>query len=135
MVIKTALNSITDTTAHTSTLMAESENFSQDRERKLPFAQKQAMQCLCGADSSMEAANAVLTAPYSETKATTDPATSYAKRMRLLMKSGLVAGITPTSVRNGSNQGTLDFAFYPQVGEGSSGEQDQGCEFWSASDE
>lgn len=99
----------------------------------MSFAQKQAMQCLCGEGSSTEAANAVSTAPYSETKARIDPATLYAKRMRLLIESGLVAGITPTSVRNGSNQGTLDFAFSQLDGEGSSGEQDQGCEFWSAS--
>lgn len=81
-----------------------------DQEKKLSSAQKQQMQCLCGEDSSMEAGNAASTAPYSETKVTTDPAISYAKRMQLLMRSGLVAGITPTSTRKGSSQLTLDFA-------------------------
>jgi hypothetical protein len=35
---------------------------------------------------------------------------SYVKRIRLLIASGLIAGITPTSIRKRSPQGTLDFA-------------------------
>jgi hypothetical protein len=113
------------TTARINTPMVESDNCSQAQAKKLSFAQKQAMQCLCGGGSSTAAANAVSTAPYSETKARTDPATLYAKRMQLLIESGLVAGITPTSVRNGSNQTTLDFAFCRQGGSGSNAEPDQ----------
>ena len=103
-------------------MVSESENCSQDQERRLSFAQKQAMQCLCGGGSSMAAASAVSTAPYSETKVSVDPAILYARRMRLLMKSGLVAGITPTSVRQRSDQLTLVFALSQLDGEGSSGE-------------
>jgi len=100
-----------DTTVATNTKTGESESCSQAPERKLSFAQKQAMHCLCGDGSSTDRANAVSTAPYSETKVSIDPQTLYAKRIKLLMQSGLVAGITPTSVRNQSNQQTLDFAF------------------------
>ena len=50
-------------------------------------------------------------APCSETKAHTAVRTSYVKRMRLLIASDLIAGITPTSVRKRSAQATLDFAF------------------------
>ena len=89
--------------------MEERGNCLPDQGKKLSFAQRQQMRCLCGAGSSTEAENAVSTAPYSETKATIDPAISYVRRMQLLMQSGLVAGITPTSIRKGSNQKTLDF--------------------------
>ena len=41
------------------------------------------------------------TAPSSAMRAGTGAATSYAKRMRLLIASGLIAGITPTCVRSG----------------------------------
>lgn len=38
-------------------------------------------------------------------------ATSFDRRMRLLIACGLIAGITPSSVRQRSNQLTLDIAF------------------------
>ncbi len=42
---------------------------------------------------------------------------SYAKRMQLLMQSGLIAGITPMSTAKRWSQGTLDFASSQQVGD------------------
>ncbi len=100
-----------------NTETAEKENYSQVQAKKLSSAQKQAMRCLCGEDSSTEAANAVSTAPYSETKAFTDPVILYNKRIKLLIASGLVAGITPTSTRKRLRQKTLDFALYRQAGQ------------------
>ena len=99
----------------------ENENCLRGREKKLSSAQKQRMRCLCGDDSSMEAANAVSTAPYSEMRETIDPAILYARRMQSLIASGLVAGITPLSTRRQSPQATLDFAFSKLDG----GEQDE----------
>lgn len=121
----TASNSTKGTTAPTNTQTGESVSFSPDQARKSSFAQKQRMQCLCGADSSTAAANAVSTAPYSETKAHTDPRISYNKRIKSLIDYGLVAGITPTSIRKRSPQGTLDFALFRQDGKDSNGAQDQ----------
>ena len=119
-------NCTTDITLHINTGMDENENYLLGREKRLSFAQKQRMQCLCGDVLSMEAANAVSTAPYSETKANIDPATLYGKRMKLLIESGLVAGITPTSTRKRSNQQTLDFALSRQDGDDSIDEPEVG---------
>ena len=107
-----------------STKMDEKEHSSSAPEKKLSFAQKQQMQCLCGVGSSIEAENAVFTAPYSETRVFIDPVTSYNKRIKLLIVSGLVAGITPTSVRKQSPQQTLDFAFSKQDGDDLKEEQE-----------
>jgi hypothetical protein len=43
--------------------------------------------------------------------------TSYAKRIKLLIASGLIAGITPTSTRKRSPQRTLDFALSKPAGD------------------
>jgi hypothetical protein len=51
---------------------------------------------------------------------TKDPAyhrASSDKRIKLLIASGLVAGITPTSTRHQSPQQTLDFALSPPGGD------------------
>lgn len=105
-----------------STKMDEKEHSLSAPEKRLSFAQKQQMQCLCGVGSSIGAENAVFTAPYSETRVFIDPATSYNRRIKLLTVSGLVAGITPTSVRKQSSQQTLDFAFSKLGGCGSDDE-------------
>ncbi len=125
MVTKTVSNSITGIIAPMNTKTAEKGNCSQDQAKKLSFAQKQEMQCLCGAGSSTAAANAVLTAPYSETKASIDPATLYTRRMKLLIASGLVAGITPMSERRRSPQATLDFALSQLGGNDSTDEPEE----------
>jgi len=74
------------------------------------------MRALCGETSTTTAASKESTVPYSATKAATGAATSYAKRMKLLIASGLIAGITPTSIRKRSAQRTLDFALLPHDG-------------------
>lgn len=96
--------------------MGENESNLLGQGNTLSFAQRQAMQCLCGAHSSTAAESAALTAPFSVMKARTEVPSSYAKRMQLLIACGLVAGITPTSTRKGSDQLTLDFALSRQDG-------------------
>lgn len=112
-----------DTTPYINTQMAANESNSSAQAKKLSFAQRQQMRCLCGAGSSTALENAVSTAPYSEMKESTDPRTSYAKRIKSLIDSGLVAGITPTSTRKRSPQQTLDFALLPQAGNDSDDER------------
>jgi len=76
--------------------------------------------CSSGASLSTDAqVKPESTARSSETSQRIKARNSYVKRIKLLMSSGLIAGITPTSVRNRSNQKTLDFAFSKQAGIGS----------------
>ena len=112
-----ALNCMKNTTLPTSTKTDEGVSNSLDPEKTLSSVQKQAMRCLCGDGSLTPAGNAASAAPYSETRVFTDPRTSYNRRIKLLIESGLVAGITPTSKRKRSNQQTLDFALSRQDGE------------------
>jgi hypothetical protein len=60
--------------------------------------------------------NKASTALSSVTKARTLAANSYAKRTQLLTASGLIAGITPTSIRVALPQETLDSASSKQGG-------------------
>src|SRR5262245_41472077 len=53
----------------------------------------------------------VLIVPRSEMKDRSKARISYVKRMRLLIGSGLIAGITPMSIRRGSGQRYLDHVF------------------------
>src|SRR6185369_6749448 len=63
-----------------------------------------------GAASSTTAGSRASTAPSSATRASTYRHCSFAKRMQLLMQSGLIAGITPTSIAQRSPQAILAFA-------------------------
>ena len=94
----------------------EKESCSLDPARKLSSVQKQRMQCLCGEDSLLPAENAESTAPFSETSQSIRARNLSDKRIKSLIASGLVAGITPMSVRKQSNQQTLDFALSKQDG-------------------
>src|SRR5262245_52662302 len=111
-----ALNSMSAITAATHTQTADSENSSSDPERRLSFALSQPMPSSSGVSSSMTADRTELTAPSSETSPDISARNSYDKRMRLLIASGLIAGITPTSRRKRSSQQTLDFALSKQAG-------------------
>lgn len=64
-------------------------------------------------------------APCSETKGHISVRNSFARRTRLLIASGLIAGITPTSIARRSPQRTLDFAFSKPAG-GDAGERRAG---------
>jgi hypothetical protein len=68
------------------------------------------MHCLFGETSSTIADKSESTAPSLGMKERIAARTSYAKRTQLLMRSGLIAGITPTSQRRKLGQGTLDIA-------------------------
>ena len=125
MVTGIAWNYMKDITVAMNTKTDAKESCLQAQEKKLSSAQKMEMQCLCGAGSSTDQANAVLTAPYSETKAKANHRLSYNKRIKLLLQSGLVAGITPTSVRQQSPQATLDFVSYKLDGQDSSEPQEK----------
>lgn len=81
------------------------------------FELTMAEQCSSGADSLTTASTNALataspesTAPSSETRVSTYQAPSFAKRMQLLMRRGLIAGITPTSTAKRSPQRILVFA-------------------------
>jgi len=56
------------------------------------------------------------TVPSSATKDSAEVRSLSDRLMPSLISAGLVAGITPTSIRRGSGQGWLDLAFSPQVG-------------------
>lgn len=64
----------------------------------------------------MAAAKKVLTVPCLGMKGRTKARHSWNRRMQLLIVSGLVAGIIPTSMRKQSGQAILDIAFYEQAG-------------------
>ena len=111
-----AWNSMNGTIQRTDMRTGESESCSSDQGKNLSSEQKQATQCLCGGRSSTPAANAVSIAPSFVMRARIEAPSSYDKLTQLLTRSGLVAGITPTSERERSSQLTLDFASYEQGG-------------------
>jgi hypothetical protein len=67
------------------------------------------MQCLSGDGSSMIVDKQASIAQSSETSPTGYRHLSFDRRMQSLMKYGLIAGITPTSIAKRSPQVTLDF--------------------------
>src|SRR5215207_3630943 len=107
-----------DITPPTSTPTVESDGNSSDLEKRSCCEQPTQMPYSSGESSLTIAAKQESTAPSSETKGYVRVRNLYAKRIRLLMSSGLIAGITPTSIRKRSGQQTLDFAFCKPVGEG-----------------
>ena len=117
----TALNSMNVTTRPINTRMDESENSSLAPERRSSLEQPAETACSYGESSLTTAGKTESTAPSSETRASTGAATSFDRRMRLLIACGLIAGITPSSVRQRSNQLTLDIAFSWQDGEDAAG--------------
>jgi hypothetical protein len=69
-----------------------------------------------GESSSMTADRKASTAPSSGMSRNTAARISYAKLTRLLMQSGLIAGITPMSIRRRSVQQTLAFVLSAPAG-------------------
>lgn len=96
--------------------MVESELSSSDPEKRLSCEQLTLTPYLCGASSLMTADSKELTAPSFATNRRIAARNLYIKRMQLLTASGLIAGITPTSVRKQSVQRTLDIALSQPVG-------------------
>ena len=108
----TALRCTNATTQPTDTPMDESEFSLSVQVKNSSSEPNEPMPSLSGDDSSMTVVSKVSTVLSSETKASTNRPNSFDKRMRLLIASGLIKGITPTSMRNGSRQGILATAFY-----------------------
>jgi hypothetical protein len=105
-------------TPHTNTGIDADENCSSVLERNSSFALSTPMRASSGVCSSMTVStieqasdNQELTAPSSVTSRRIAARTLFVKRTQLLIASGLIAGITPTSTRKRSAQATLDFAF------------------------
>ena len=109
--IKTASRSTKGIIPPINTEMGARASCLSDRVRKSFCARCGLTQCSCGENSSMTVGSKESTAPFLGTNQRTAARNLYARRMRLLISSGLIAGITPTSTRNGSPQKTLDIAF------------------------
>lgn len=108
MEIRRVLISTTGTTRHISMRTVGSGNYSVAPVKKSCSELGKEMLVLFGENSKTTAVRKELTAPFSATSQPTLVVNSYAKRMRLLIESGLVKGIIPTSKRKGSGQLTLD---------------------------
>lgn len=98
------------------TATAANDDSSSGQEKNLSCEPNMLMPCGSGDTSTTTPANRVSTARYSATSRAIRARALYAKRIRLLIASGLIAGITPMSTRRGSPQKTLDFAFSKQAG-------------------
>src|SRR3990167_6582303 len=102
---------MSDITVAADTPMAEPENCSRDREKRSSSERNSVMPSGSGGSSRIIQDSKESTAPCSETKAHTKARLSFNRRIKLLMSSGLIAGITPTSTAKQSAQLTLDTAF------------------------
>lgn len=119
----TAWNYMNGTTAQTPMQMADSAGCLSGLEKRSFLEHAMPMQCLFGESllttaltGELESDSAGSIAPSSEMNRPTEAQTSFARRTRLLISSGLIAGITPTSIAKRSPQRTLDFAFKRPVG-------------------
>lgn len=112
----TASPSMSGITVATTTLTDESEHRCLAPEKRSCLEPSQQTQSLDGASSLMTQDSKESTAPFLETREHIKVRNSYDRRIRLLIASGLIAGITPTSVRKRSGQATLDIAFSRQDG-------------------
>jgi hypothetical protein len=110
MAILTASTSMRAITLDTSTPMDARDGCSSAPVTSSCSAQSRETPALSGADSSMTAGKKASTALSSATRASTYRHPSFAKRMQSLMQSGLIAGITPTSIAKRSPQRTLAIA-------------------------
>ena len=102
---------MSDITVPISMLMEEFVNYSSVQGIKWFLEPRQEMLFLCGENSKMTALTKEPVslkpgsiAQHSATKAQCEARNLFAKRMQLLISSGLVKGITPTSTRKKLNQ-------------------------------
>jgi len=91
--------SMSDTTVATNTRMGESERNSSVQGSQSSSEREPEMLDLFGENSSMTAGKMALTAHSSEMKAKSNRVSLSDRQTISLIKSGLVKGITPTSVR------------------------------------
>lgn len=88
--------------------------------------QREATQCLFGDDSLMTVVRPESTAPCSATSHATLAVSLSDRLMQSLISAGLIAGITPLSIRKRYGQAILDFASSKQDGN-DVGERKAGC--------
>lgn len=98
---------------------SENSGSSSDPVNRSYSARSKAMPSLSGEDANSDVTGKqALNALSSETKGDASVPSSYAKRTRSLITSGLVRGIIPTSMRRRSGQQILDSAFFELAGGG-----------------
>jgi hypothetical protein len=114
---------------HTNIETDASESYSQAPEKRLCCAQHAATPSLFGGDSLMTASTceqesdrAASTARHSETNQGCSLPTLYARRAQSLLIAGLIAGITPMSIRKRFGADCRDAAFLPLDGDMSESE-------------
>lgn len=91
--------------------MVDRQNYSSDQERRSCCGRFKQMQFSFGEDLSMTPDKTGSTVQFSETNRNSDRLTSFAKRAILLGRSGLIAGVTPTSIRGRSEALILGTVF------------------------
>jgi hypothetical protein len=104
------------TIAADSTPMAAGKPSSSVQGKRSFSGLRKRMQCGSGETSTTIAGSKGSIAPSLGMSQRIEARNSYAKRIKLLIASGLIAGITPTSTRKGSPQGILDFALRSRAG-------------------
>lgn len=109
-------NSLTDITRGSFTETVGRQNCSAGLEKNLSCAHGRPTRCSHGGGLSTQAGNEELTAQSSETKADTVRVSLSDRLTPLLISAGLVAGIIPMSMREGSGQLTLDTVLRLQAG-------------------
>ncbi|WP_197483789.1 hypothetical protein [Ralstonia mannitolilytica] len=119
-----ALNSMSATTQPTDTPMDGNESCSSAQAKKSSYEPAREMPSSPGESSKTTVGSKASIAPSSGTSHDTAVRNSFAKRMRLLIASGLIAGITPTSIAKRWPQGTLDFAFSQPDGNDADGQRE-----------
>lgn len=102
---------------HTNTKTDESESCSVAQEKNSSSEQATVMLCLSGENSSMLAASKESTAQSSEMNRRAKAQNSYDRRMLVLLRAGLVKGITPTSIQRECGAKIPDFVSSWQDGE------------------
>jgi hypothetical protein len=105
------------TIRHIGIVMEEKENCSADLGKRSSCELLQGTLFSSGENSSTGVVKPESTAPCSEMRVPTRAADLFDKRMQLLIASGLICGITPTSIRKQSGAKIPDFASLLPVGE------------------
>lgn len=113
----TASNCMSDIILAITTQTAARESFSSALVRNLCSGQTPVTPCSHGESSSTTRDRTASIARCSETRVQFEAVTSFDRRTRLLIASGLVAGITPLSKRKRLPQKTLDFVSLQLDGE------------------
>lgn len=107
---------MSDTIPAENSVLTDTATRSSDLAKSSCCAPSELTQCSVGGSSSTTAGSKASTAPSSETSRRISARTLFGKRIKSLIAGGLIAGITPTSIRKRSPQRTLDIAFSKLAG-------------------